>query len=95
MTAYVISVIEKTDHSLIQAYRDLAAPSLKAHGGRYAARASQVESIEGSCKPNGVVILEFPSLDHAHAWYKSPEYAEALAISRRALKRSLIFLDGL
>jgi uncharacterized protein (DUF1330 family) len=95
MTAYVISAIEQVDSSLIQAYRDLAAPAVKAHGGRYAARGGKIETVEGSWQPNSLVILEFPSLETARTWYASSEYAEALAISRRALKRQLIFVEGL
>jgi uncharacterized protein (DUF1330 family) len=30
----------------------------------------------------------------AREWYPSPEYAGALEISRRALRRRLIFVDG-
>jgi uncharacterized protein (DUF1330 family) len=25
----------------------------------------------------------FPTMEHAHAWYSSPEYAKALAVMRR------------
>jgi len=34
------------------------------------------------------------AMARAREWYCSPEYAGALAVSRRALRRRLIFVDG-
>jgi uncharacterized protein (DUF1330 family) len=34
-------------------------------------------------------------MERARAWYRSPEYAEALKVRRHALNRRLIFVDGL
>jgi uncharacterized protein (DUF1330 family) len=95
MTAYVISEIARIDPDLIQGYRELAAPSIAAFGGRFLVRGGAVESVEGDWKPNGIVMLAFPDMAAARAWYASPDYAEALALSRRALSRRLLFVEGL
>jgi uncharacterized protein (DUF1330 family) len=42
-----------------------------------------------------LIIGEFPDMARARAWYRSPEYAEALTIRPRALDRRLIFVDGI
>ena len=42
-----------------------------------------------------LVMVEFPDMDRARAWYASPEYAEALAVRHAALDRRLIFAEGL
>jgi uncharacterized protein (DUF1330 family) len=95
MSAYVISEIERADPGLMPSYRALAGPSIEKFGGRYVARGGQIDAIEGGWRPKGLVILEFPSIAKAREWYASPDYAEALAISRRALARRLIFVESL
>jgi hypothetical protein len=37
-----------------------------------------------------IVIVEFPNLEQARAWYRSPEYAFALEMHDKALSRNLI-----
>jgi uncharacterized protein (DUF1330 family) len=39
-------------------------------------------------------IATFPSLEQAHAWYDSPEYAKTLAFRHRAVHRRLFFVNG-
>ena len=41
-----------------------------------------------------IVVVEFPDLERARAWYRSPEYAAALAVRDAALGRDLILVDG-
>jgi uncharacterized protein (DUF1330 family) len=43
---------------------------------------------------NMIVIVEFPNLEQARAWYRSPEYAFALEVRDTALSRNLILIDG-
>jgi uncharacterized protein (DUF1330 family) len=41
-----------------------------------------------------VVVLEFPSMDHAKRWYRSEEYREPLAMRLRAGRANMIMVDG-
>jgi uncharacterized protein (DUF1330 family) len=41
------------------------------------------------------VILEFPSLERAKAWWDSPEYRPLREIRQRASRGDLIVVDGL
>jgi uncharacterized protein (DUF1330 family) len=94
MPAYVISDLEIRDPVAIETYRSLAAASIARYGGRYIVRGGAVEPLEGGWAPEAIVIIEFPSMDRAREWYRSPEYAEALAVRRTALERRLIFVEG-
>jgi uncharacterized protein (DUF1330 family) len=96
MTAYVISEVEILDEALGQRYRDLAGASMAQYGGRYLVRVASPEVPEGDW-PDGqrVVVVEFDSMEQLRRWYRSPEYAEALAIRQTALSRRLLFVDGL
>jgi uncharacterized protein (DUF1330 family) len=94
MPAYVISDVEPLDPALIAQYRTLAEASIVKYGGRYIARGGEIEAVKGGWAPKHVVIVEFPSMARARDWYASPDYAEALKVRKKALKRRLIFVDG-
>jgi uncharacterized protein (DUF1330 family) len=40
------------------------------------------------------VIVEFPDGERLRQWYRSADYAEALAIRDTALRRRLLFIEG-
>jgi uncharacterized protein (DUF1330 family) len=96
MPAYVISELEVLDEAVADRYRELAASSIKHHGGRYVVRGAEPEALEGEWLPERrLVIVEFPSVEDARRWYTSPEYAEALELRAYALRRRLLLADGL
>jgi uncharacterized protein (DUF1330 family) len=93
MPVYVISEISTIlEAALMEKYRTLAQASIKQYGGRYIVRGGAIEKVEGEV-PHAVVIVEFPSIERAREWYRSPEYAEALAIRPNALNRRLLFVE--
>ena len=94
MAAYLISDITVRDRAAFEIYRTRAADAIHLYGGRYLARLGEVQVLEGSWNPNMVVVVEFPSLEQARAWYRSPEYAFALEVRDTALSRNLILVGG-
>ncbi len=94
MAAYVIVDVNVTDAKLYDEYKKLVPATLEKYGGRFAVRGGAVESKEGGWTPSRIVVLEFPSMDEARAWYGSPEYAAALAIRLRAANAKLILVEG-
>ncbi|WP_342360985.1 DUF1330 domain-containing protein [Terrarubrum flagellatum] len=94
MSAYVIAETEIRDAKLIETYRELAKASIERHGGRYIVRGGATELIEGGPEPRMMIVVEFPSMAQAKAWYASADYAEALKVRRDALDRRLIFVEG-
>ncbi len=93
MAAYVISEVEVLDEQLADVYRALAAPSIAQYGGRYLTRGAKAQVVEGEPTSRRVVIVEFPSMEQARVWYRSPEYAKALEFRANALERRLIFVE--
>ncbi|SMF56776.1 Uncharacterized conserved protein, DUF1330 family [Tistlia consotensis] len=92
--AYVISDVAFRDRAALERYRTLAAASMARHGGRYLVRGGPVEALEGSWQPAALIVVEFPDRQAAQAWYRSPDYAEALAFRDAALSRDLILAEG-
>jgi uncharacterized protein (DUF1330 family) len=94
MAAYLISDITVRDRAAFEVYRTRAANAIAIYGGRYLARLGEVQVLEGSWNANMIVIVEFPNLEQARAWYRSPECAFALEMHDKALSRNRILMDG-
>jgi uncharacterized protein (DUF1330 family) len=93
--AYVLSDVRLKDDAAARAYRELAATSIAHHGGRYVVRGGELQVLEGDWRPRMLVIAEFPTRAAAEGWYRSAEYAKALAHRDAALERNLIMVDGI
>ena len=94
MPAYIISDLILHDTPARDVYRSRAAAAIAQYGGRYLARGGSIEVLEGSWDPRAIVVVEFPDMATARAWYASPEYARALEVRDEALSRNLILVDG-
>ena len=95
MPAYVVAEVEVTDPARYEAYKQLAPPAIAKYGGRYLARGGATEALEGDWKPARLVLLEFPSLAQARAFYDSPEYGKARAARKGAATMRLLAVEGL
>jgi uncharacterized protein (DUF1330 family) len=95
MPAYLISQITVRDATTYERYKTLAPPSIAVYGGRYVVRGGATETLEGSWQPSRLVILEFPSVDRARAWWDSPEYAPAKALRQTCADTEMLIVDGL
>jgi uncharacterized protein (DUF1330 family) len=94
VSAYLIADVEVTDPDGYQEYRRLVAQSVAAFGGRFLARGGRTAALEGNWMPKRLVIIEFPSMERLEAWYRSPEYAPALALRLRCAVSSLVMTEG-
>jgi len=51
------------------------------HGGHYVVQTGEIERLEGSREStDGLVIIEFPNRDAAHAFVNDPDYASFKAV---------------
>jgi len=94
MPAFVIVEIEVRDPEAYESYKELVPASIEVYGGRFLARGGATGSLEGDWAPERIVVLEFPSLERARQWWKSPEYAPAKAIRMRAARTRMIVTEG-
>ena len=94
MPAYIVVEINVRDAETYERYKQLAPPSIAAHGGRYVIRGGKVETLEGAWQPKRFVMLEFPSAAQARAWWASPEYAPAKALRQASASTEMILVEG-
>jgi uncharacterized protein (DUF1330 family) len=94
MKAYVVADIDVHDAERYEAYKALAPPAIAAHGGRYLARGGRTVVLEGGWSPKRTVILEFPSLEQAKAWWASVEYAEGKSLRQACARTNMLIVEG-
>lgn len=91
MPAYVIVIREKTtDAEALKTYAAKAPATMVGHEVKPRAFYQHVEAVEGE-QPEGVVILEFPDVAAAEAWYRSDAY-QAVAAHRHAGSTSRVLI---
>ena len=94
MPAYVIVNVESvTDPERISQYRKTGGPTLQACGAEIIAINRPFEVLEGPV-PQAVVVLRFPTMEAARAWYYSPEYQRALEHRLAGARSRAVIVDG-
>lgn len=94
MAAYVIVEIQVEDPETYEEYKKLAAGTVSLCGGRYLVRGGVVECLEGDWTPGRLVVLEFPDVARARAWWSSPEYSVARDVRWRSAHTRMVVVAG-
>jgi uncharacterized protein (DUF1330 family) len=94
MSAYVVVQVEVTDPAGYDEYKKMVPSSLAAYEGRFVVRGGACDTLEGSWRPKRLVVLEFPSVAKARAWWASDEYRDAKALRQRTAKTEMIVVEG-
>ena len=95
MTAYIIVDVEVTDVAKFAAYTALAPEAIAANGGRYLVRGGEMAVLEGDWSPQRVVVLEFPDMAAAKAFYASPIYQQAMLARHGAAILKMVAVAGI
>ena len=94
MAAYIVVQVDVKDPERYADYRAMVPATLAKYGGRFIVRGGKTETLEGSWSPKRFVVVEFPSVEQAKAWWASPEYAEAKALRQATALSQMIVADG-
>jgi uncharacterized protein (DUF1330 family) len=94
VSAFVIANITIVDPVRYEDYKRMVPATLVPFGGRFVVRGGYTEVLEGDWRPSRLVLLEFPSVERARAWWNSPEYAESRALRQATSTGTLIILEG-
>jgi uncharacterized protein (DUF1330 family) len=95
MPGYVIVDVDVKDPEAYKEYRAKAPATITAAGGRYLARGGDVTHVEPGWDVTRFVILEFPTVAAAKAWYTSPAYQKILPIRLKSTRSRMMFVEGL
>jgi uncharacterized protein (DUF1330 family) len=96
MAAYCLfDNLDVMDAAKLEEYKTRVAPLVEQFGGRYVVLGGAVDLVEGHWRPTFPVMIEFPSLERAHQWYSSKEYAELKVLRLAAVRSNAVFMEGL
>ena len=95
MSAYVVVQVDIKDPVRYADYRKMVPPSIEKYGGRFLVRGGKTQTLEGTWAPDRFVLVEFPSVEQAKAWWASPEYAEARALRWATAESQMIVAEGI
>jgi uncharacterized protein (DUF1330 family) len=75
MKYYAVAEVDVTDGGWVRDYVTNVTPMVERHGGRYLARTSQLQKLEGRREPpQTFLIIQWPSKEAADAFYECEEY---------------------
>lgn len=94
MSAYLIAEVDVTDPVQYEKYKILSTAAMKAHGAELCVRGGAVVALEGAWHPERMVMLKFPTVATAQAFYDSPDYAQARAARTDAAHVKMLILQG-
>jgi uncharacterized protein (DUF1330 family) len=94
MPAYALAHL-RTPHinDEVLEYIERIQSTLDPFGGRFLVHGAEVDVKEGPW-PGTVVIVEFPDVDAARAWYESSAYQAILPLRTRNIDGSTLIVDG-
>lgn len=95
MPAYIIIRISTDKPELLADYQQTAPAIIEKYHGRFLARGGPVVTLEGPDEARRIVIIEFPELADAEAFYHSPEYAQARKLRENIATAEFIAVDGI
>ena len=64
------------------------------HGGKYIVQGVVPEKMEGGWLPERLVVMEFPSTEHAKNFLADPEAQELFALRDKTTSSQLILAEG-
>ena len=95
MAAFLIAHLEVRNADGFRAYQRGILRTIKPHGG-WILGAGPAEHLDGDAPPNQNVIIRFPTMEDAQAWWASADYAEIVPIrDEHAPGATAMFLPGL
>ncbi|WP_411108162.1 DUF1330 domain-containing protein [Streptomyces sp. c-19] len=96
MTAYAIASLHPTAvlHEEVFQYMERVQATLDPFDGRFLIHGAPDRDVKEGEWPASVVLVGFPSMDHARRWYDSADYQELIPLRARHMAGDLQLIDG-
>lgn len=91
---YAIAEIAVHDAEGYKVYVAAVTPLVEKFGGKYLVRGGKALDKEGAPVAGRIVVLEFPSLAAANAFYDSPDYQAVLPIRLKTASSRVYDVEG-
>jgi uncharacterized protein (DUF1330 family) len=95
MKGYIIVDVKITNAVDYENYRKETQGTLGAYEGKFIVRGGKSETLEGDWETGRIVVIEFPSVEKAKAWWSSEAYEKIKPIRQRNSISKLIVVEGI
>ena len=94
MPAYIIARVDVTDWERYREYTRATPAAIAKFGGKFIVRGGQVVTLEGPQEIRRIVVIEFPSLEQAKAFYASEDYTIVRKLREGAAIGQFLAIEG-
>lgn len=94
MPAYIVARVDVADPALLKDYLAATPSIIKKYRGRFIVRGGSTVTLEGPTESRRIVIIEFPDMADAEAFYHSEEYSEARKLRDPVAVAEFIAVQG-
>jgi len=92
--AYIIAHVNVEDPDAYREYMRHTPRVIQKFGGRFIARGGEMVTLEGPTEVLRVVLIEFPSMEQAKAFYNSADYAQTKRLREGGGSAKFVAIDG-
>lgn len=94
MAAYAVALIRETNfNDEVAEYLRRIDETLEPFSGKYLIHGVPYEPLEGKWSGD-LVVIEFPSMEHAQGWYQSDAYAAIRALRTANTEGDVLLVQG-
>ena len=94
MSAYIVIRIEADEPALLKDYQTATPQIIEKYRGNFIVRGGSTITLEGAPETRRIVIIEFPTMSDAEAFYNSPEYSEARKLREGIAVAEFVAVEG-
>ena len=94
MTAYFVIDLTVRDAQKLQQYEHDVLDLVRKHGGEFIVRGGDYDVIEGSWRPDRLVIARYPSRQAISDFYNDPDYAPLKKLRDEGSTASALAVEG-
>jgi uncharacterized protein (DUF1330 family) len=94
MRTYMIVNVDVRDPVAYEEYKNKVPALIRKHGGEYVVRGGKFVVMEGEWKPARLVLLKFPDLASAQAFFLDPEYQPLKALRQQVSTADIVAVEG-
>lgn len=91
---YFVIDVNIKDPEGIKPYQAKVAETYAPYGGKRIVAGGQVDVLEGNAPHGKIVIVQFDSMEQAHAWHESPAYQAIVGYRHAAAESHAYLVEG-
>ena len=93
--AYVLANVRVNDPAGYKAsYQDQVGELVQKYRGTFLVRGGHKTDMENSFPYDRLIVIEFPSRQHAEDWYNDSDYQQLVTNAATFIERTLVIIDG-